>query len=236
MRLTLISPPDLTPEQRPLYEDMKAGISSKYSAFTTMLDDGTILGPWSAWLHEPELGTAFLGVTKAMTRFRHLPEVPRQIVILVVGAHFRADYEIYAHSAVARTAGVSEDQLAAIIAGQRPSDLSEEAGTAYDVAAALLVGGVLSASAYQRALSLFGEPGVTELIYLVGHYCFVSMTGIVSLSITWRPSGKPRASGPGCRALRRLHADRSLSTSRLQSRHDRKLLASFDRRPQAFDE
>jgi 4-carboxymuconolactone decarboxylase len=176
MRLTLISPPDLTPEQRPLYEDMKAGISSKYSAFTTMLDDETILGPWSAWLHEPELGTAIWGVTKAMTRFRHLPKVPRQILILVVGAHFRAAYEIYAHSAVARTAGVSENQLAAIIAGQRPSDLSEEAGTAYDVAAALLVGGVLSASAYQRALSLFGEPGVTELIYLVGHYCFVSMT------------------------------------------------------------
>jgi 4-carboxymuconolactone decarboxylase len=109
-------------------------------------------------------------------RGRHLPEVPRQIVILVVGAHFRAAYEIYAHSAVARAAGVSEDQLAAIIAGHRPSDLSEEAGAAYDVAAALLIGGVLPAPAYQRALSLFGQPGVTELIYLVGHYCFVSMT------------------------------------------------------------
>ena len=54
MRLTFISPADLTPEQRPLYEDMKAGISAKYTTFTTMSDDGTILGPWSAWLHEPE--------------------------------------------------------------------------------------------------------------------------------------------------------------------------------------
>ena len=176
MRLAPISPPDLTPEQRPLYEDMKVGISAKYNAFTTMRDDGTILGPWSAWLHDPELGTAIWGVTKAMTRFRHLPEVSRQIVILVVGTHFGAAYEIYAHSAVARAAGVSEDQLATITAGHRPRDLSEEAGTAYDAAAALLKGGVLAAPAYQRAINVFGQPGVTELIYLVGHYCFVSMT------------------------------------------------------------
>jgi 4-carboxymuconolactone decarboxylase len=106
MRLALVPPSKLTSEQLPLYEDMKAGISAKYSAFTTMRDDGTILDPWSAWLHDPKLGTAIWNVTKAMTRFRHLPEVSRQIVILVVGTRFRAAYEIYAHSAVARGVGV----------------------------------------------------------------------------------------------------------------------------------
>jgi 4-carboxymuconolactone decarboxylase len=90
MRLALVPPSELTSEQLPLYEDMKAGISAKYSAFTTMRDDGTILGPWSAWLNDPKLGTAIWGVTKAMTRFRHLPEVSRQIVILVVGTSVRA--------------------------------------------------------------------------------------------------------------------------------------------------
>jgi len=103
MRLALVPPSKLTSEQLPLYEDMKAGISAKYGAFTTMRDDGTILGPWSAWLHTPKLGTAIWSVTKAMTLFRHLPEVSRQIVILVVGTRFRAAYEIYAHSAVAST-------------------------------------------------------------------------------------------------------------------------------------
>jgi len=176
MRLNLIPPADLTSEQRPLYEDMKAGISAKYSGFTTIRDDGTVLGPWSAWLHEPELGTAIWGVTKAMTRFRYLPEVARQIVILVVGAHFKADYEVYAHSTVARAAGISEEQLATITGGTRPAGLSDETETAYDVAAALLKGGILDASDYKRALDLFGQSGVSELIYLVGHYCFVSVT------------------------------------------------------------
>jgi 4-carboxymuconolactone decarboxylase len=100
MRLALVPPSKLTSEQLPLYEDMEAGISAKYGAFTTMRDDGTILGPWSAWLHDPKLGTAIWSVTKAMTRFRHLPEVSRQIVILVDGTRFRAAYEIHAHSSV----------------------------------------------------------------------------------------------------------------------------------------
>ena len=40
----------------------------------------------------------------------------------------------------------------------------------------VLNGGVLAEAAYQRAIGLFGQLGVEELIYLVGHYCFVSMT------------------------------------------------------------
>ena len=176
MRLPIIPPTDITAEQRPLYEDMKIGIAAKYSSFTTIREDGAILGPWSAWLHEPELGTAIWEVTKAMTRFRHLPEIVRQVVILVVGSRFRAAYEIYAHSTVARIAGITEEQLAAIVAGRKPAGLSEEAETAYDAATALLEGGVLAASAYEEALALFGQHGVNELIYLVGHYCFVSVT------------------------------------------------------------
>jgi 4-carboxymuconolactone decarboxylase len=176
MRLAPVPPSKLTSAQLPLYEDMKTGISAKYSAFTTMRDDGTILGPWSAWLHDPEIGAAFWGVTKAMTRFKHLPEVPRQIVILVVGSRFRSAYEIYAHTAVAKGLGVTQDQIATIAAGKRPADLSTEAQVAYDIATDLLNGGVLSEESFQRANDLFGQLGVKELIYLVGHYCFVSMT------------------------------------------------------------
>jgi 4-carboxymuconolactone decarboxylase len=176
MRLPLLPSVDISAEQRPLYEDMKLGIAAKYSNFATIREDGAILGPWSARLHEPELGTAIWEVTKAMTRFKHLPEITRQVVILVVGSRFRAAYEIYAHSAVARTAGMTEEQLAAIAAGRKPEGLSDETETAYDAATSLLDGGVLAASVYEKALGLFGQHGINELIYLVGHYCFVSMT------------------------------------------------------------
>jgi 4-carboxymuconolactone decarboxylase len=79
MRMPYIPPAEISAEQRPLYGDMKVGIAAKYSNFATMRGDGAILGPWSAWLHEPELGTAIWEVTKAMTRFKHLPEIARQV-------------------------------------------------------------------------------------------------------------------------------------------------------------
>ena len=68
-------------------------------------------------------------------------------MILVIGTHFRADYETYAHSAVARATGINEEQIKTITAGDRPSGESDEAEMAYDTAAALLKGRALAASA-----------------------------------------------------------------------------------------
>jgi 4-carboxymuconolactone decarboxylase len=177
VRLPPIPPEALSAEQKALYDDMKAGVSAKYDAFTTIRDDGAILGPWNAWLHQPEVGGAFWMVTKAMTAFKVLPDSVRQIVILAVGARFKSAYEIYAHTAVARARHeISDARLATLAAGQRPSDLSELEGAGYDVAAALLSGGALPEPTYQHALTLFGQSGLNEIIYLVGHYCFVSTT------------------------------------------------------------
>ena len=177
MRLPPIAPSNLTSEQRPLYESMRTGITAKYELFVTMREDGALLGPWNAWLHQPELGTAFWGSTQAMTKFSRLPDAVRQIVILAVGAHFGAVYEIYAHAAVAEARHhMSRQRIATLAASGRPSDLTEEEASAFDVAQSLLKGGVLPEPAYLQAVALFGQDGTNELIYLVGHYCFVSVT------------------------------------------------------------
>ncbi len=36
MRLPLIAPADLTPEQRPVFEDMRAGIEKNFQGFRTI--------------------------------------------------------------------------------------------------------------------------------------------------------------------------------------------------------
>jgi 4-carboxymuconolactone decarboxylase len=101
----------------------------------------------------------------------------RQLVILVVGARFKAAYEIYAHAAVAKARHeISDARMATLAAGERPGDLTEQEAAGYDVAAALINGGVLPEPTYRHALALFGQRGLAELIYLVGHYCFVSTT------------------------------------------------------------
>jgi 4-carboxymuconolactone decarboxylase len=123
------------------------------------------------------VGAAFWTVTKAMAAFKVLPDAVRQLVILVVGARFKAAYEIYAHAAVAKARHeISDARLATLAAGERPGDLTEQEAAGYDVAAALINGGVLPEPTYRHALALFGQRGLAELIYLVGHYCFVSTT------------------------------------------------------------
>lgn len=176
MRLPLILPDQLTAEQQPLYADMKTGIASNFSAFKTITDDGALIGPWNAWLHEPAIGKAIWELTKAMTAQASLPDPVRQVAILVVGAHFDAAYELYAHIAVAEKEGMRDTRLSTLVAGCRPGDLSDAEGCAYDVAHALVGGGVLPEPCYRLAVELFGQHGANELIYLVGLYCMVSTT------------------------------------------------------------
>jgi len=50
----------------------------------------------------------------------------REVVILAVGAVWQADYELYAHVAVARKAGLSEGAARAVATGGHPDDLSAD--------------------------------------------------------------------------------------------------------------
>jgi hypothetical protein len=59
MRLPLIAPTDLTSEQRPIYEDMRAGIGSHFQGFSSIADNGALMGLWNPWLHEPKFGNQF---------------------------------------------------------------------------------------------------------------------------------------------------------------------------------
>ena len=181
MRLPLIAPADLTDEQKPLYADMKTGIGANFNAFITVAPEGTpqagaLMGPWNPWLHEPRIGGAIWTLTKAMTMEATLPDRVRQIAILVTGAHFDAAYEIYAHIAVAEKDEIDDATLATLVSGSRPEGLSREEGIGYDVAYALVNGGVLPQPVYALAVSTFGQHGANELIYLVGLYALVSMT------------------------------------------------------------
>jgi alkylhydroperoxidase family enzyme len=176
MRLPLIAPADLTPEQRSLYDEMRKGIASNFNAFKVEREDGALMGPWNPWLHEPVIGKAIWDLTMAMTAKATLSDNVRQIAILAVGARFDAAYEIYAHIAVAEHDGMKPARLATLVADLKPSDLSAEESIAFNVAYALVRGGVLPEPLYRLAVETFGQHGANELIYLVGLYSFVSVT------------------------------------------------------------
>jgi 4-carboxymuconolactone decarboxylase len=176
MRLPLLDPAELSPEQRPLYADMKAGIEANFQGFKTIAENGALLGPWNPWLHEPKFGKPIWDLTLALSVSPSLPRTVREVAILVTGTTFHSAYELYAHVIAAERRGLSDEKLATIVAGQRPNDLTREEGIAYDVASSLLHHGTLPELIYRQAVQAFGAHETAELIYLVGFYCLVSVT------------------------------------------------------------
>ncbi len=176
MRAAPKRPGELSEVQRSLYEGMKSGIEQNFTGFKAIREDGALMGPWAPWLKLPAVGGPIWDLVKALSTSPTLPRPVREVAILVTGAHFHSGYELYAHVLIAELRGLSDDKIATIVAGQRPIDLTREEGIAYDVAAALVRGGVLPDLCYRQAVQAFGEDGAGELIYLVGLYCLVSVT------------------------------------------------------------
>jgi 4-carboxymuconolactone decarboxylase len=176
MRVPLIAPADLTPEQRPFYEDMRSGIEQNFRGFKAVSENGALMGPFNPWLHEPKFGKPIWELVKAFTDAPSLPKPVRELAILVTAAKFRAAYELYAHVIGAEQSGLPDDKVATVVAGQRPGDLTREEAITYDVVSALVESGVLPELIYRQTVKAFGQHGAVELIYLVGFYCFISVT------------------------------------------------------------
>jgi hypothetical protein len=175
MRLPILPPAQLSAEQKPLYDAFRQQIDGGFTGFKAVREDGALLGPWSVWIHEPKVGEPMRVLLDAISGLKRLPDPAKQIAILVVGAKFKAAYELYAHAAVGLNDGISDAKVATISAGQRPADLTGEEAVAFDVAMALLDGGVLPGPTYDAARKALGQGELNELIYLVGLYAFVSV-------------------------------------------------------------
>ena len=133
MRLPLIPPDKLTPEQKPLYDAFKTQIDGGFTGFKTVREDGALLGPWSVWIHEPKVGEATRGLLDAISTLGRLSDPVKQIAILAVGSKYKAAYEMYAHAAVGGRDGLSAAKMAAVCAGQKPTDMTPEEATAFNV-------------------------------------------------------------------------------------------------------
>lgn len=176
MRLPLIPPSALGPEQKPLYDAFRKQIDAGFKGFETVRADGALLGPWSVWIHEPAVGDAVRTLLDAISGMGRLSDPVKQVAILAVGSRFKAAYELYAHAAVGGRDGLGAKKIAAVCAGQRPADLTAEEATAFDVALALLDGGVLPGATYDAAREELGQEALNELVQIVGLYAFVSVT------------------------------------------------------------
>jgi alkylhydroperoxidase family enzyme len=94
----------------------------------------------------------------------------RQVVILAVGAVWKSNYELYAHAAAARKAGISEDAIRILTTGGLPNELSDQEKIAQRYARQLSAEHRVDAALYSAAEHTFGQRGLVEITYLTGIY------------------------------------------------------------------
>jgi 4-carboxymuconolactone decarboxylase len=158
-----IAAADLTDEQRRAAEEFRSGRGY------------AVHGPFAVMLRSPEVMLR----AKAMgdyLRFRNvLPKRVSEMVILIAAREWTQQFEWHHHYRHAMEAGLAEAVADVIADGRRPDALAEDEAAAYDFSMELHRRKSVSDATYTRALALFGERGIIDLIGLSGYYSFLAM-------------------------------------------------------------
>jgi len=154
---------EMTPEQKTMIDHLLAG------------ERGGAGGPFNVLLRSPEVGDLGAQFGGAM-RFRTgLPGNVREVIIIMTGRYWMAQYEWNAHKAAALQNGVSPAIVDAIATGKRPAGMPPEMELAYNLIDELLTTHQVTDATFKVAKEKYGERGVVDMIALSGWYGLVSM-------------------------------------------------------------
>jgi len=162
-RLRGIAEADMTAEQRQAAQDFRA--TRGYAAH----------GPFAVMLRSPEVMLRAMAMGDYL-RFRNvLPKRVSEMVILIAAREWTQQFEWTYHYKYAMEAGLASAVADAIAEGRRPDAMAEDEAAAYDFSIELHHRKSVSDATYARALSLFGERGIIDLIGISGYYSFLAM-------------------------------------------------------------
>lgn len=173
-RITPRPPSALDPDQSALYEAITGGPRANGPQhFALTAGDGSLRGPFDAFLLSPQVGEALQQLGAAIRYRSALTDRAREIAILLVAARWTSAFEREAHEAVARAIGI-EDAVLRDLRAEAVSTLDgDEALVARTVLA--LLDGDLDDDLWESTASRLGEPVVFELTTLVGYYSTLAL-------------------------------------------------------------
>jgi 4-carboxymuconolactone decarboxylase len=154
----------MTGEQRRIHDEIMAG------------PRGRVEGPLKIWLHSPGLAGQAQKLGAYLRFDSRLAPRLAELAIIVTGAHYKAEYEWYAHVRLAHDAGIPEAVTEAIRAGEVPELPDPEQRIVYRVAVELVRDHGLGDATHGEAVDLLGVPALVDLIGIVGYYGLVSLT------------------------------------------------------------
>jgi 4-carboxymuconolactone decarboxylase len=187
-RFAILQPEQMTAEQKKVLDAILSGPrAANYGpeAVTRVLRGG----PFNAWLRSPELGDRLQKVGEYIRFNSSLPLRLNEFAILITAREWTSQYEWHAHHPLAMKAGLDPKIAEELALGKRPSGMKDDEAAVYEFCIQLHRNKKVDDAAFQRALALFGEKGVVDLIGVSGYYTAVSMT--LNVAEVPVPAGAP---------------------------------------------
>ncbi|HEX9557987.1 MAG TPA: carboxymuconolactone decarboxylase family protein [Reyranella sp.] len=163
-RLAPLDLDKLTPDQKKVADAIVAG------------PRGALRGPFEPWLRSPHLADRAQKLGEYCRFNSSLPKDLSELAICLVGRHFKAQYEFYAHARLAKEAGLAPAIVEAVRTRATPPFTREAERIVYDFVSEYLETNRVAAANYKRAVDALGEQGVVDLVGVCGYYMLVSMT------------------------------------------------------------
>jgi 4-carboxymuconolactone decarboxylase len=174
-RFAVLKPASLTPEQQKLLQALQSGPRGGDMTPEAVLQR-LQRGPFNAWMRSPDLGDRLQRVGEYVRYKTSLPLRLNEMAILITARHWNSQYEWFAHLPLAMKAGLEPNIAADIAENRQPKGMQDDEAAVWHFSTQLHRKKIVSDAAYKRAVALFGEQGVMDLIGVLGYYTAVSMT------------------------------------------------------------
>lgn len=136
---------------------------------------GEVRGPFQPLLYNPKAADAVQRMGGFLRFDGTLPGALREMVILIVARHWKAQYEWFAHYDIALKEGLAPDIPEAIKNGNRPDFSDDTLSAVYDFVVELHRNHEVSDATFAKVENKLGPQQTVELVVLCGHYNTIAM-------------------------------------------------------------
>jgi 4-carboxymuconolactone decarboxylase len=168
-RLPYVRRDDLDPDRQAVWDSV---VGSRGDQLIN--EQGGLAGPFNAFVQAPDVGRHLTALGRVLRFETSIERRLSEVAIITVGAAWKAEFEWWAHSQMARKHGVPDAVVDAIGRGEDPPFEAADERTVYAVARQLTGSGRVDQETYDAAQRLLGDAGVVELVSLCGYYTLIS--------------------------------------------------------------
>ena len=159
----------------PIPADKMTEAQKKAAAELAAGPRGAFRGPFVPLVRSPELMSRVQKVGEYLRYSNSVPQKLVEMTVLMTARRWTQQYEWNAHYPLALKAGLKKDVADAIAEGRHPTGMAEDEEIAYSFTTELNQNGSVSDPTYARAVSMFKEQGVIDLIAVNGYYSLLGM-------------------------------------------------------------